>query len=161
MMLRSAVLCLALAAPVAAQSLDPGPVTPDWSQDYRRAAMLFEAGDKLRAGCVFYRGQFRARLALAVHGDSAPDGMRSRFAALQDVVGRPINEWLGGDRADWIAAMTCARTWAAQNDDPALPRAAHAAAYARTLAGLDGLIAGLPPAEALRETRAANGLANR
>jgi len=153
------VLCLFVAAPASAQTLDSGPITSSPWEDYQRAVDMFNEGDRLRAGCVFYRGQFRGRLWVAA-GYNRQEAS-ALVASLQESVGRPINEWLGGDRDDWIAAMTCARNWAAQNDDPDLPRRRYAQAYAETLAGLDGLIAGIPPAAELRRIRTANGLTNR
>ena len=146
---------------LAAQGLNPGPITPSAWADYQRAAELFNAGERVQAGCVMYRGQFRARLMLLVEPDLPEDGARALFASLNETVARPINQWLGGDRNDWIAAMTCARNWAATNSDPDYPRRRHSAAHAQVLAGLDDLIASIPPAAELRKQRRANGLRNR
>ena len=144
-----------------AQDLTPGPMTPSAWDDYRRAAELFDAGQRLQAGCVMYRGQFRARLMLLADPDQPQDGGPALFASLNEVVGRPINQWLGGDRDDWIAAMECARDWAAENDDPDYPRRRHARIHAQVLSGLEDLIASIPPAEELRAQRRAAGLPNR
>ena len=144
-----------------AQSLTPGPVTASAWTDYQRAAELYNAGQRLKAGCVMYRAQFRARLMLLAEPGQASDGAPALFASLNDEVARPINQWLGGDRDDWIAAMECARDWAVANDDPDYPRRRHAAAHARVLEGLNELIASIPPASELRKQRRAAGLQNR
>ena len=88
-----------------AQDLQPGPMTPSAWTDYQRAAELFNAGQRLQAGCVMYRGQFRARLMLLAEPNLPEDGAQALFASMNDAVARPINQWLGGDRDDWIAAM--------------------------------------------------------
>ncbi|MEJ6391086.1 hypothetical protein [Gymnodinialimonas ulvae] len=159
-MFRWILICVVLALPVQAQTLSPAPMTSSPWDDYTRAAEVFNEGDRLRAGCILYRGQFRARLLLMIRPGRS-DQAQALFASLQETVARPINEWLAGDRDDWISAMTCARTWAATGQDPDFPRTRHAAAYAEVLAGLDGLIASIPSAAELRATRRANGLPNR
>ena len=160
--MRRLVLALILWPTLAlSQGLTPGPMTPSAWDDYRRAAELFNAGQRLQAGCVMYRGQFRARLFLLAEPNQAQDGGPALFASLSEVVGRPINEWLGGDRDDWIAAMTCARDWAAAHDDPDYPRSRYGQIHARVLAGLDELIASIPPEAELRAQRRAAGLPNR
>lgn len=161
MKLCATLLALVLATPLSAQTLDPGPVTPTPWDDYILAAETFNAGDRVLGGCLFYRGQFRARLLLTAQPNLPPDGGPALFAALQEQVGRPINEWLAGDREDWINAMTCARDWAVANDDPDVPRARFPRVHADTLAGFNGLIDSIPPSEELRATRDANGLPNR
>ncbi len=160
-MIRILLICLAFALPANAQSLDSGPVTATPWADYELSVTLFNAGDRVTAGCVMYRGQFRARLLLTARPNQPGDGAPALFGSLQETVARPINEWLAGDRDDWINAMTCARDWAARNDDPDLPRAQFAAAYEDVLAGFDGLIASVPAAAELRAMRTANGLPNR
>ncbi|MEM8655398.1 MAG: hypothetical protein AAGF36_11675 [Pseudomonadota bacterium] len=157
------VLCLLLFWPTlaAAQDLRPGPITPSAWDDYARAADLFNAGDRVRAGCVMYRAQFRARLMLLADPNQSSDGGPALFASLNETVARPINQWLGGDRDEWIAAMTCARKWAAENDDPDYPRRRFGTIHANVLAGLDELIASIPPRSDLRAQRRAAGLPNR
>ena len=152
------LLCPTLAF---AQQVRPGPMTPSAWTDYHRAAELFNAGKRVQAGCVMYRGQFRARLLLLVEGNSPSDGAPALFASLSETVGRPINEWLGGDRDEWIAAMECARDWAANNSDPDYPRRRYGKQHAQMLAGLNELIAAIPPAAELRKQRRAAGLPNR
>lgn len=161
MIFRAIAVTIALAAPAAAQTLEPGPLTPTAWDDYSLAVDLFNEGERLRAGCAFYRGQFRARLMLTVRPNTPPTEGTALFAALQENVGRPINEWLGGDRDDWLAAMTCARDWVLANDDPDLPRDTYPDEHALVLSGLNQLIEGLPPAAVLQAQRTANGLPNR
>ena len=57
--------------------------------------------------------------------------------------------------------MTCARKWAAENDDPDYPRRRYGKVHADVLAGLDALIASIPPRPTLRAQRRAAGLPNR
>ncbi|WP_189367448.1 hypothetical protein [Tateyamaria omphalii] len=141
--------------------MKPGPITPTAWDDYSRAAELFNEGQRVRAGCVMYRGQFRARVMLLADPNQSPDGGPALFASLNETVAKPINQWLGGDRDDWIAALKCARAWAAQNDDPDYPRRRHGAIHADVLAGLDELIAAIPSKSELRAQRRAAGLPNR
>ncbi|WP_299722100.1 hypothetical protein [uncultured Tateyamaria sp.] len=157
------LLALLLLCPTLAfgQSVQPGPITPTAWTDYQRAAELFNAGERVQAGCVMYRGQFRARLLLLANPNQPPDGAPALFASLSEVVARPINEWLGGDRRDWIAAMECARDWAQNNSDPDYPRRRYGKQHAEVLSGLNQLIASIPPAAELRKQRRANGLPNR
>lgn len=108
-----------------------------------------------------YRGQFRARLTLLANPNQPEDAGPALFASLSETVARPINQWLGGDRDDWIAAMQCARKWAAENDDPTYPRRRYGNIHANVLAGLDELIASIPPKAELRAQRRAAGLRNR
>ncbi|MEO0864378.1 MAG: hypothetical protein AAFY39_07280 [Pseudomonadota bacterium] len=143
------------------QDLDPGPMTPTAWDDYKRAAELYNGGARLQAGCVMYRGQFRARLMMMADPDLPPDGAPALFASLNEMVARPINQWLGGDRDDWIAVLECARQWAAENDDPDYPRRRYGAEHARVLAGLEELIDALPSQAELRAQRRAAGLPNR
>ena len=144
-----------------AQGLTSGPITPSAWADYQRAAELYNAGQRLQAGCVMYRGQFRARLLLLAKPNQPPDGAPALLASLNETVGRPINQWLGGDRDDWIAAMECARNWAMENDDPDYPRRRYGRQHAEVLAGLEQLIVSIPPAAELRKQRRAAGLRNR
>ncbi len=144
-----------------AQNLTPGPMTPSAWDDYRRAAELFNEGARVEAGCVMYRGQFRARLMLLAERNLPSDGAPALFASLSEAVGRPINQWLAGDRDDWIAAMECARDWAEKNEDPDYPRRRYGAVHDRVLAGLNELIASVPPSAELRKQRRAAGLPNR
>ena len=154
-------LLLLWPAATLAQSLTPGPITPSAWTDYQRAAELYNAGQRLQAGCLMYRGQFRARLMLLAEPKLPPDGAPALFASLSETVGRPINQWLGGDRDDWIAAMECARDWAVANDDPDYPRRRYGAQHAQVLDGLNQLIASIPPNAELRKQRRAAGLPNR
>lgn len=65
-----------------AQNVTPGPITPTAWDDYRRAAELFNAGARVQAGCVMYRGQFRARLMLSADPNQPPDEAPALFASL-------------------------------------------------------------------------------
>lgn len=157
------LFCILLFCPTLAfaQAVTPGPITPSAWDDYAQAAKLFNAGNRVQAGCVMYRGQFRARLLLLANPNQPPDGGPALFASLNETVARPINQWLGGDRDDWVEAVTCARKWAAENDDPDYPRRRYGKVHANVLAGLDELIASLPSKSKLRAQRRSAGLPNR
>jgi hypothetical protein len=132
-------------------------------EDYSAAVARFNAGDQLTAGCLFYRGQYRYRVHLAARPDLPPDGDPALMGALNEQVGRPINEWLGGNKDDWLAAMDCAIGWAEANDDAMTPRAQFPQAHAEVLSGFVDFrdsVAAMDPAE-LRAQRDAAGLPNR
>lgn len=161
-MMRNILIALFLwPATALAQDLRPGPMTASPWDDYSRAAQLFNAGQRLQAGCVMYRGQFRARLMMLADPNLPPDGAPALFASLNEMVARPINQWLGGDRDEWIAVIECARDWARNNDDPDYPRRRYGTEHARVLSGLEELITAIPPKAELRAQRRAAGLPNR
>ncbi len=159
----SGALALLLALPAAAQtSIDVWPAMADPVEDYELAVEMFHRGDRQVATCLFYRGQFRARLFVAARPNLPPDGAPALYASLNEVVGAEINGWAAGDVEKWAEAMECALRWAETTDDPQTPRVAHAAAHARVTGGLRELIAHVrASADDIRAQRAANGLENR
>lgn len=106
-----------------------------------------------------YLAQLRYRIMLEVHDD--PDA-RILLAALHEQVGRPINEYIGGDVDEWLAAIDWALDWDAEHGDPITPRAGNEEAAERIRAGLVALRADI---EARRDEiprmRAERGLPNR
>lgn len=163
-LLPAACLALAAAAPALAQvDVSPYPLGAHPADDYNQAVAVFDAGDRVTAGCLFYRGQYRFRVHLEARPDLEPSGDPALMASLNDVVGREINEWLGGDMADLLAAVDCAVAWAEANDDPLTPKARFGEAHEVVLAGLLDLrdtFAATDLAE-WRAQRAENGLPNR
>jgi hypothetical protein len=157
-------LCLAvlmgLAGAAAAQSVPDDHEHP--AGDYRHAATLFEAGRRDEAVCWFYRGQLRARIHLLARHDLPPDRDPAVFASLNEVVGRPINEYAFGDIAALLAVIDQVLAWHAANDDRFTPKARFAAAHEQVTAGLVRLRAQtLAQQASIVAQRRANGLPNR
>lgn len=159
----SSALALLLAFPAVAQTrIDVWPALADPVEDYELAIEMFHRGDRQVATCLFYRGQFRARLFVAARPGLPPDGAPALYASLNEVVGAEINLWAAGDVDKWAEAMECALRWAETTDDPQTPRVAHAAAHARVAGGLRDLITHVrSTADEIRAERAARGLENR
>ena len=156
-------VAILLAGPAFAQvDLSQWPAAEHPAGDYETAIAVFNAGNPVAGGCLFYRGQYRFRVHLAARPDLSPSGEPALMASLNETVGLQINEWLGGDPDDWVAAMDCAIAWAQGEDDPYTPKAEFPAAHAEVLAGLVGLRDGVASdPEAIRAQRTANGLPNR
>ena len=101
--------------------------------------------------------------ALRLFGEADAAGEGALFDALGESVGRPLNEWIGGDKDDWLAVLDCGLAWVDASDDPFTPRAAFPEAWAEQREGFQALrddVAALP-AEDLRASREAAGLPNR
>ena len=153
---------LVAGAALAQPSIDTYPAQPVPASDYEVAARVFQAGDRLVGTCLFYRAQYRARVHLAAKPGLDPSGEPALYASLNEVIGRPINEWAGADVEDWTDAMQCALDWASTHDDPFLPRARYRKAHDEVARGLAAFIADTRgSADEIRRQRAANGLKNR
>lgn len=61
------------------------------------------------AGACFYVAQLRLR-ALATL-DSQDKVLVGLLAAVHEVLGRPVDEWLGGDVRDWVGVIDGALRW--------------------------------------------------
>ncbi len=162
-LLSAILLTLGLAAPAWAQVDVSGyPVASHPAEDYQEAVAVFNAGDRQTGACLFYRGQYRFRVYLMARPELDPSGESALMASLNEVVGRPINEWLGGDVDEFLAVLDCALDWAARHDDPLTPKASFGAAHDEVRAGLEELRAMMAAdPEAVREQRRLNGLPNR
>lgn len=160
--LAALALCLAAGAGAAQPSLDGYPA-PDFPlDDYETAMTLFEDGDRDVATCLFYRGQYRMRVFLDVVPEQDASGMPALFAAMNETVGGPINEWAGGDPEGWAASMECALDWVRQADDPLLPRVLFGGSHDRVEADFVALIEDVrSSADDIRAERARRGLENR
>lgn len=122
-LLSATLLAIGLAAPASAQvDVSGHPVASHPADDYREAVAMFNAGDRLTGACLFYRGQYRFRVHLEARPDLDPNGEGALMSSLNEVVGRPINEWLGGDVDEFLAVIDCALDWAARHDDPFTPK---------------------------------------
>ena len=153
---------LASPAPAATLSIADIPMAANPVDEYTLASRMFRRGDRLRAGCLFYRAQYRLRVMLVARPELGPDGGPALLDGLQESVGRPINEWLGGDPRDWEAAIRCAITSVRKTADPMTPRARYPAAHASVMKGLRGILADIEGHhDRIRRERKANGLPNR
>lgn len=105
---------------------------------YTLATTLFERGGDARDAAVFwfYLGQLRFRYHLAANPDLPPSGDPALFASLSGVVGRPINEYAGGDPDAWVAAIDRALEWDAAHPNAFTPKDRDSAAYEENRSGL-------------------------
>lgn len=126
------------------------------------AIRKFEAGEKDDAVRWLYVAQIRTRFRLMVEPDLDPSGEPALFASFMEAIGRPINEWAGGDVDLWTRQMQAALDWDAANDNGFTPKADHPGELETVRAGLAELIVSTRAArEEIRATREANGLENR
>lgn len=126
------------------------------------ASRSFEAGKRDEATRWLYVAQLRYRFHIAANPGLPPDGDSALFGSLMETIGRPINEWAGGDVDGWIAAMQNALDWDAANPNGFTSSRAHPAELRTVRAGLADLIVSI---EAQRDEipgeRARNGLESR
>lgn len=129
---------------------------PDPLALYEAAARRFNEGDRADATFLFYLGQLHWRADLIANPDQPPDGGPALFGALNETLGRPINEWAFGDLDMLRALLRDVHGF----DLPPNPRMARA--FARSRAGLAELITYIEAnAAEIRRDRTANGLENR
>ena len=84
-----------------------------WLAHYQAAAILNAEQPGEEAIKWFYTGQLRARVAARY--DSHPDGTSALVGSLNETIGRPINEYAGGDQTRWLAAIDAATAWSKAN----------------------------------------------
>lgn len=103
------LLCLFPASVDAAEpcALPSGDLDPE--RLMQRCAACANAGRMLDAGKLWYATSIRWRTLAAI--DPQPDRAPAIMGSLQEMMGRPINEWLGGDLRDWLAAVDWAIAW--------------------------------------------------
>lgn len=167
-------LLLSLASPAAAQENVPDPTTMPLAEleqiapdehpygYFILAGRVFAAGDKNEAVRWLYVGQIRWRFHLAVNPNLPADGDPALLASMMEMVGRPINEWAGGDVDGWIASMRAALAWDDANPNGFTSKADHAEELAQVRRGLGELIASIEQRRtAIPGERARNGLENR
>lgn len=167
----SGLLALAApASPTAAQDLAAMPIQAmvDQAPDlppaglYMLAERLFSAGRRDEGVTWFYIAQIRSRVRLAAAPDLSPDGEPALYAALNDSLGRPINEWAFGDIDRVAAQMQEALDWDASHANAFTPKASNAAALEQVRSGLAALRTSvLARKDEIRRQRLANGLINR
>ncbi|WP_159992861.1 hypothetical protein [Roseomonas sp. 18066] len=167
---RAAFFCLVAAAPAAAQDVMRMPLVElEATADslppaglYALAARRFREGPRQEAVRWLYVAQLRARFRLAVTPDLPRDGEPALYAALNESVGRPINEWAFGDVDALAASLQAALDWDAAHGNAATPRPGNEAALARIRAGLAEMRETvLASRDRIRQQRTTNGLENR
>jgi hypothetical protein len=129
---------------------------------YMLAARLFAAGQRDAAVRWLYVAQLRARFHLAVEPGLRPDAEPALYAALNEQVGRPVNEWAFGDVDGVAREMQAALDWDAAHPNGFTPKQGRDEALQRIRAGLAQLRARLVSQRAeIRRQRQENGLENR
>ena len=135
------------------------------AEDYQLAAQLFAETDenqKYVATCLFYRGQYRARVHLRARPDLPQSGDPALYSSLNSSLGGTINRWAAGNVKKWADAMECALNWAKENDDPFTPKAEFSDVHQSMQQGFETFIDSIRgQADDIKKNREANGLENR
>ena len=165
-------LALVAAAPAAADGVDPMNETPEQLRKgienahpatcYLLAQKLFAAGDKEEATFWFYAGQLRFRFHLAANPGLDASGDPALFASLNEVVGRPINEYAFGGQRALVATLDRVLAWDETTPNGFTSKRDHAAAWKRIRDGLGEMRRYVVEnGDSIRAQRTANGLENR
>lgn len=165
------LLATLFAAPAYAQSPDLAKMSNDELMEhapehpsiaYVLSARLLAQGKGLEAAKWMYAGQLRYRYLIATTKDTAKPGEHALFGALTEQVGRPVNEYIGGDVDEWIEAIDWALQWDEQTPDPLVDREQHSADIKEIRDGLIKLRNDIDGRrEEIAKGRAENGLPNR
>ena len=86
-----------------------------------------------------YAGQLRYRFMLIADDADPGSADATLFSALMEQVGRPVNEYIGGNVDEWIAAIDWALDWDATHDNATTSKTEHAAELAKVRTGLEEL----------------------
>lgn len=89
---------------------------------YRLAGRLYSAGQGQEAAKWMYIAQLRYRILLSVQETSSDVAL---FGAMHEQVGRPINEYIGGNIDEWLGAIDAAVAWDAEHPNPLHPADDH------------------------------------
>lgn len=128
---------------------------------YLLSSRLLSAGDVQEAANWMYAGQIRYRFLLAAGEDTESQEDGVLFSALTEQVARPVNEAIGADVDNWIAAMEWALEWDDATPNGTTSKTDFADDLAEIRSGLAELIVQVDGSrEEIREQRAANGLEN-
>ncbi len=126
------------------------------------AIRKFEAGEQEEAVRWLYVAQIRTRFRLAVTPDLDPSEEPALAGSFMEVIGRPINEWAGGDVDLWTRQMQAALDWDEANENAFTSKSEHPEELETVRAGLAELIVSTRAArDNIRAAREANGLENR
>lgn len=152
-----------------APSLDPNPdfepaqaETGHPVQMYYYAGRLLEAGEMNEAAFWFYAGQLRYRVHLIARPNLPSDEDPAVFASLNSVLGQEVNQYIGGDPAEWERVIERVLNWDAQTPNEFTPKSRFPSAHREVREGLQELWKYIHENhEEIRSQRAANGLENR
>jgi hypothetical protein len=129
---------------------------------YQYAQRLFNQGRRDDAVFWFYVGQLRYRFHLATNPTLPEDGDPAVFAALNDTIGKEINEYAGGDPVTWVAAIDRALLWDKNSPNYFTSKERHHQKYDGIRAGLVKLRQTIQSqAQEIRTERTKVGLPNR
>ncbi|MCP1547260.1 MULTISPECIES: hypothetical protein [Methylorubrum] len=126
------------------------------------ASRTFAASARDEAVRWLYVGQIRYRFHIAANPGLRQDGDPALLALLLHTIGKPINEWAGGDVDGWIGSMRAALDWDAATPNGFTSKEKHAAELRTVQNGLDGLVISIAARRSeIPAERARNGLENR
>jgi hypothetical protein len=129
---------------------------------YRKAAEMFQSGQKDDAVFVFYLGQLRYRTHLRARPDLKPDGDPALFGSLSEVVGKPVNEYAFGDLSKLDETLKAVLAYDRQNPDSFTSAAQFPSVHAQQREGMDSMRRQIVArADDIRRQRTTNGLENR
>jgi hypothetical protein len=129
---------------------------------YRKAAEMFQSGQKDDAVFVFYLGQLRYRTHLKARPDLKPDGDPALFGSLSEVVGKPVNEYAFGDLPKLDEILKAVLAYDRQNPDSFTSAAQFPSVHAQQREGMDSMRRQIVArADDIRRQRTTNGLENR
>ena len=132
------------------------------SEYYKRAAELFQTGRRDDAVFIYYLGQLRWRIYIKANPSLPPDGDPALFAALSDVIGRPINQYAFGDIPVLVRTMQAVLDFDQAYPDRFTSRTAKPRQRQEVRKGLADLRSDtLAQADFIRAERLKNGLENR
>jgi hypothetical protein len=129
---------------------------------YRKAAELFQSGQKDDAVFVFYLGQLRYRTHLKARPDLKPDGDPALFGSLSEVVGKPVNEYAFGDLKTLDDTLKAVLAYDRTNPDSFTSAEQFPSVHAQQREGMDSMRRQIVArADDIRRQRTSNGLENR
>jgi hypothetical protein len=129
---------------------------------YRKAAEMFQSGQKDDAVFVFYLGQLRYRTHLRARPDLKPDGDPALFGSLSEVVGKPVNEYAFGDLPKLDETLKAVLAYDQANPDSFTSAAQFPSVHAQQREGMDSMrLQIVARADDIRRQRTSNGLENR
>lgn len=131
-------------------------------QMYHYAGRLLEAEEMNEAAFWFYAGQLRYRVHLMARPNLPPDQDAAVFASLNSVLGQEVNQYIGGDPAEWEDVIERVLNWDAQTPNDFTPKDKFPSAHRQVRAGLQEMWTWIHENhDEIREQRTASGLENR
>jgi hypothetical protein len=103
------------------------------------AAKLYNEGRREEAAEWLYIGQIRYRFHLTANPDLPRSGDPALFDSLMNNVGRPINEYIGGDFDEWLTTIDDALAWDEAHPNGFTDKTANAEALTIVRTGLTSL----------------------